>query len=144
MPTTIEELIPHSDHQEFHRRFLRADPERVWDALNGLRVCDLEITGALTRLRGGPRAWMSDPAQYAGMAVIDAMAPRLLISQRPESLVLVDVARYTATRPSRPAVPSWTPAGFAEFAEPGWTKVAMDFRLTERDGGTELSTGHAW
>ena len=36
--------------------------------------------------------------------------------------------------------PSLDAAGLRDFAEPGWVKAAMDFRLTPRGNGTELSS----
>lgn len=140
MPWTMDELVPRWDHAEEHSRWLPAEPERVWDALWGLRVSDLDVSVTLSRLRGGPRAWFRDASAYAERPVIESMAPRLLVRDRPDSLVLVDVARYTAARPSRPEQDHWEPEEFAGFAEPGWTKVAMDFRLTPKDKGTELTT----
>jgi hypothetical protein len=71
---------------------------------------------------------------------MEAMAPRLLVAERPGEMVLTDVARYTASKPSRPERRDWAPEEFAGYGEPGWTKVAMNFRLVARGGGTELTT----
>lgn len=138
----LDELMPAWDHHEIHRRWLPAAPESVWDAMWNLRVRDLSVTGALTRLRGGPSAWRRNPAAgHADMRVMDAMAPKLLIAERPEEMVLTDVARYTAMRPARPEREGeWTPEDFAAYAEPGWSKVGMNFVLVAVDRGTELST----
>jgi hypothetical protein len=140
MPWTLERLMPTFDHREAHDRWLDAEPERVWDALWDLRVRDLEVTEALTRLRGGPRAWFGAREDQGDRRVMDSMAPKVLVADRPGELVLTDVAKYTATRPSHPDRADWTPEGFHEFAEPGWSKVAMNFRLSAERGGTRLAT----
>jgi hypothetical protein len=36
--------------------------------------------------------------------------------------------------------PDLDAAGVREFAEPGWVKIAMEFRLTPAVGGTHLSS----
>lgn len=139
----LEELLPVWDHREVHRRAVAAPPDRVWDAIWDLRVRDLSVTGALTRLRGGPSAWRRDPgaAENRNLRVIDVMAPKVLVAQAPEELLLVDVARYTGSKPSRPrAAADWTVEDFAAYTEPGWSKVGMDFRLVPTPGGTELVT----
>jgi len=138
----LEQLMPRWDHREVHHRWIAAEPERVWDALWDLRVRDLTVTDALTRLRGGPRAWrreQTDPA-HGDRRVMESMAPKLLVAERPEELVLTDVARYTAAQPGRPEARDWTPEDFAGFAEPGWSKVGMNFRLAPKNSGTELFT----
>lgn len=143
MTWTLEQLLPSYDHHEVHRRQIAGEPGEVWDALLDTRIADLPLTCLLARLRGGPAAWLRPaPAAQQEMRAIDAMAPRPLVSDRPRELILADIARYTAMRPSRPplAGDDWTPEAFAAFAEPGWSKVAMNFRLQPTDTGTELIT----
>lgn len=140
MQWTLERLVPEWDHHEVHHRWMPAPPERVWDAMWEIRVRDLTVATTLTRLRGGPRAWRRDPAEYADVPVMEAMAPRLLVAERPQELVLVDVARYAALHPVKHGRQQWEPQEFAGFAEPGWTKVGMNYRLQPRDGGTEVTT----
>jgi hypothetical protein len=140
--TRLDDLIPEWDHHEVHRRHVAAPPDRVWDAMLDLRVRDLAVTGALTRLRGGPSAWRRESAPEDGdLRVVDAMAPKVLIAERPDEMVLVDVARYAAAKPSRPrAAGDWTVEDFTAYAEPGWSKVGMDFRLVPVGDGTDLAT----
>jgi hypothetical protein len=144
MQWRMEELMPEWDHREVHKRWMAASPEAVWDALWELRVRDLSVTTALARLRGGPSAWRrgggADAGDHGDMRVMDAMPPRLLVADRPHEMVLTDVARYTATKPTHPPERDWTPEDFAAYSEPGWSKVAMNFRLDAAKGGTELTT----
>lgn len=139
--THLDLLMPQWDRHEVHHRQLPASPQQVWDALWDLRVRDLSVTTALMRLRGGPSVWRSGVVPDHGDArVMDSMAPKLLIAAEPYEMVLVQVARYAAMRPSTPPAREWTAEDFAAYAEPGWSKVAMNFRFVATDGGTELST----
>ncbi|MGV9270176.1 hypothetical protein ACWDRR_36630 [Kitasatospora sp. NPDC003701] len=140
-PTHLDRLMPRWDRHEVHRRRLPAGPQQVWDALWDLRVRDLAVTTALMRLRGGPGAWRGGIAPDHGDArVVDAMPPRPLIAAEPDELVLVQVARYASTRPAQARAGEWTAEEFAAFAEPGWSKVAMNFRFVAGAGGTDLIT----
>ncbi|MDH6108599.1 hypothetical protein P3T36_005501 [Kitasatospora sp. MAP12-15] len=140
-PTQLDLLMPQWDQHEVHRRQFAASSQQVWDALWDLRVRDLSVTTALMRLRGGPRVWRSGVVPGDGDArVMDSMAPTLLIAEEPHEMVLVQVARYAAMRPAQPPQTEWTAEEFAAYAEPGWSKVAMNFRFTAKDGGTELIT----
>lgn len=140
-PAHLDLLMPQWDQHEVHRRRLAASPQKVWDALWNLRVRELAVTTALMRLRGGPSVWRSGVAPDNGDArVMDSMAPRLLIAAEPHEMVLVQVARYAAMHPTTPEAREWTAEEFAAYAEPGWSKVAMNFRFVAEDGGTELIT----
>ena len=57
--------------------------------------------------------------------------------QAPRELVLGAIGQFW-----RPTAPRKTvdAAGFVAFAEPGYAKVAWDFRLAEEGGGTRLTT----
>lgn len=137
---TLDRLVPAWDHREVHHRVVPATRERVWDVLWDLRIRDLPVTQVLSRLRTGPGGWTSGSASRRDRRVLDSIAPQVLVCDRPDELVLVDVARYTARKPAHPDRGDWTPEEFVGFAEPGWSKVGMNFRLTEVEGGTDLCT----
>lgn len=140
MNALLERVLPHYDKREYHERVISAAPEAVWLALTELRVNDLTMTMALMRIRGGPVAWLRGGAAPPDMRAVEAFPPRSLIEDAPRELVLGDIARYASLNPIRPAVARGDLAAFEAFAEPGWTKVAMNFRLTPLDGATLLST----
>ena len=135
----LERVLPHYDRREYHETWLDAEPAEAWTALHALQVRDLPLTVALTRLRGGPAAWFGR-VEGLDQRALDCVAPRELVSERPQELVLGDIACYTATRPSRPEIERGDLAAFLDFAEPGWSKVAMNFRFTPERDGTRLST----
>ncbi|GAA2489646.1 hypothetical protein GCM10010406_27280 [Streptomyces thermolineatus] len=140
MDWTMDRLLPQYDKREQHDRWIAAPPGAVWEALTDLRAHDLGLTVALTRLRGGPAAWGRDGAGPLDVRVLDSMAPRELAVDPPREVVLGDIARYTAVRPSRPDVVRGDPEAFAAFDAPGWSKVVMNFRLVPEGDGTRVTT----
>jgi len=135
----LDDVLPHYDQREYHESRVDAPPEVAWAALQGLKVGDLPLTVVLTRLRGGPAAWFGR-VEGLELRALDTVAPRELIAEPPRELVLGDIACYTASRPARPKIPRGDLAAFLGFAEPGWSKVAMNFRFTATENGTLLST----
>ncbi|KAA2254458.1 hypothetical protein F0L68_30200 [Solihabitans fulvus] len=140
MSWTLDRVLPRYDKREQHSRWIAAPPQRVWDALMDLRVRDLALTVALARLRGGPVAWLRGVDGPLDLRAVEAMAPRPIASDPPRELLLGDIARYAAVRPSRPDIERGDAAAFESFDEPGWSKVAMNFLLTPERDGTLLST----
>lgn len=140
MDWTLERTLPVYDKRERHERWISAAPPDVWAALMNLRAYDLGLTVALTRLRGGPAAWGRHQHDDLDNRVLDSMAPRVLASRPPHEVVLGDVARYAALRPERPGIDRDDPEAFTAFDESGWSKVAMNFRLSAEKGGTRVYT----
>ncbi|OLR93913.1 hypothetical protein BJP25_15565 [Actinokineospora bangkokensis] len=136
----MDRVLPHWDQRERHERWIAADPDRVWWALADLRADELPLTSLLSRVRGGPAAWRGGQPELAGLKVLENMAPRRLHADPPRELLLGDIARYAALRPSRPDVPRGDLCAFRAFNDPGWTKVAMNFTLCTQGGGTLLRT----
>jgi hypothetical protein len=135
----LDDVLPHYDQREYHESHIDAPPQVAWDALQGLRVGDLPLTMVLTRLRGGPAAWFGR-IEGLDLRALDSVAPRELIADAPHELVLGDIACYTASRPERPEITRGDLDAFLAFDEPGWSKVAMNFRFTADGDGTLLST----
>ncbi|HEX2132881.1 MAG TPA: hypothetical protein VHH15_15130 [Actinophytocola sp.] len=139
MSSLLEQVLPHYEQREYHETRLATTPERAWAALDDLRIRDLPMSMFLTRLRGGPSAWFGRVLGTDRRA-LDSVAPRELVADPPRELVLGDIACYTATRPDRPEIPRGDLAMFQSFTDPGWSKVAMNFRFLEDGDGTVLST----
>ena len=139
MDSLLDDVLPHYDQREYHETHVDAPPDVAWAALQELRVRDLPLTVVLTRLRGGPSAWFGR-VEGLDLRALDSVAPRTLVAEPPRELVLGDIACYSATRPARPEIPRGELTEFVAFAEPGWSKVAMNFRFTAERNGTLLST----
>lgn len=139
MTYRLEQLLPDYDQREYHEKHLPCTPEIAWSALHDLRIRDLPLTVLLTRLRSGPKAWFGSFDGMDGRA-LDSVAPRELCADRPNELILGDIADYTGTRPERPEIARGDLGAFLAFDDPGWTKVVMNFRFTPDERGTVLST----
>src|SRR3954471_877024 len=136
----LDDVLPEADHVTSQSRWINASPDAVWDALHEIRLSCLPVTLVLGGLRflpvlltGGGRAHLQD------RPFLDALPVPLLSSQRPESVVFggaLQAWRLTGGEES----PSLDARGLREYDEPNWVKAAMDFRLTPRGNGTELSS----
>ena len=118
-------MLPQYDARERHAIEVDAPPERVFAAVRETTLREMPLARALFRLRGMPAA-----------------ADRPVFEQLPKGFTTL------AEEPNRELVVGgigqpWRPSGgdvprtdFRSFAEPGYAKMAMNFRL---DGET-LST----
>jgi hypothetical protein len=125
--TLLDDVLPDWHFRERHRRRVDADPERVFAAVRQLTLADTPVTRVLVRLRG-----------------MHARTDRPILDE------MRDVGfEVEAEQPSRELVfaaigQPWKLRGgerrrgseFRAFAEPGYAKMAFNFRL---DGST-LST----
>ncbi len=136
----LDDVLPRPEHVTRQARWIAAPPETVWTALHGVRLFGLPVTLVL----GGARFL---PVVLSGRVsgrlhdrpFLDALPIPLLASQAPSSVVFGG-----ALKPWRliggEQGPSLDAAQLRRFAQRGWVKAAMDFRLTPARGGTELSS----
>ncbi|MGY2083608.1 hypothetical protein [Blastococcus sp. SYSU DS0539] len=136
----LDDVLPRPEHVTRQARWIAAPPSVVWDALHGVRLSGLPVTLALGAARFLPVVLSGRGlGQLHDRPFLDALPVPLLGSEAPSSVV------YGG------ALQAWRPAGgddgpaldahaFRRFTQRGWVKAAMDFRLTPRDGGTELSS----
>jgi hypothetical protein len=123
----LSEVLPEFHFNERHTRRVVAPPERVFDAIREVTLKEMGAARLLALLRG-IRADTSQPfvdeMHKVGFGVVADDAPR--------ELVWAAIGRpWKLKGGGRPQG-----ADFATFAEPGWAKMAFNFRL---DGDT-LST----
>ncbi len=121
----LDRALPVWHHRERHSLWVEADPERVLAAALEVRAAETPLVRALFRLRGLR-------ADSAG-TLLDAM--------RKDGFGSFSDGVYVAI--GKP----WTPRGglrpiddFAAFDEPGYAKMAIDFRALPEAGGTRLET----
>lgn len=136
----LDDLIPSPRYTLRHSRAINASPEDVWDALHQLPVSAFPLTWSLEALR-------LVPARIAGKAhppLADrsflAITPiPVLVSHRPRIVILGGISQaWRLTGGATP--PALDAAGVRGWSQPGWIKVAMDFRLERIPQGTSLST----
>jgi hypothetical protein len=132
--TSVADLLPDAPFVERHDRVVDAPPERVWDALGSLSWADLRLSLPMIALRTGGRA-------RAVRAPVLARGPvEAIVVDPPRRWIGAGIGKPWQPRPE--VVPG--PLGleeFVAFAEPGWLKYAMDFRLDPlSDGRTAVTT----
>lgn len=136
----LQELLPEPDHVTRQARWICAPPDVVWDTLHELRLSCLPVTLVLGAVRflpvvltGGGRDHLHD------RPFLDALPVPLLSSEQPQSVVYGGALQAWRLTGGEEA-PELDADGLRTWSEPGWVKAAMDFRLTPRGNGTELSS----
>jgi hypothetical protein len=128
----IDQVMPSCDRSEVHRRATAASPQALWDAVHDLRAGELKAMRVLMGLRTlGRRAGESDRTVLEGF---ERMGFRPVAEEPGQELVVAGIGQF------------WKPSGglkrvtsmeqFLAFEEPGYAKVAFNFRIQ----GGELST----
>lgn len=126
----LDEALPHWHFRERHQIEVDAPPDRVFAALREATFAEMPLARVLFRARG-----------------LRAANARPLFEQLPTGFVVL------AEEPGRELVVGglgqpWKPLGgraprsdFASFDEPGYAKMAMNFRL---DGSTLWTETRVW
>ncbi|HEY1277037.1 MAG TPA: hypothetical protein VGF25_19175 [Thermoleophilaceae bacterium] len=128
----LDRFLPRYDVREFHSIAIDAPPEAVMDAARRLTLRDLPLSRLLIAIRGLR-------AERADVPLLDGFQRRgfMLLGEARDELVLGVVGRFwhprDNVRPSRPEE-------FVPFAEPGFAKGAMNFRVVAEGGRTVFST----
>jgi hypothetical protein len=128
----IDQIMPTYDRREVHRRAVDAPPAAVWDAVHGLSSEDLRVMRILMGLRTLGRR------RDEGRPVLDGfkrMGFDLVAEEPGQELVVAGIGRF------------WELSGglrrvegrehFTRFDEPGYAKVAFNFRLEADELSTE-------
>jgi hypothetical protein len=112
----------------------------VREALHAVRLSELPVTLTLSAARFLPVVLSGGGAgQLHDRPFLDALPVPLLDSEAP--LAVVFGGGLQAWRPSGgDDGPVLGAEQFRRFTQRGWVKAAMDFRLTPRGSGTELSS----
>lgn len=133
MSALIDTLLPQWDVHEVHGIDVGASPERTWAALEQVTVRELPITRMLMGLRG-----LDARSRALDRTFMEAASFLVPLAEAPSERVTGMVGRPWWLRPAR--VPIAGAADFAAFREPGWVRVATDFRVMAAAGGSRLET----
>ena len=135
----LDDVVPEADHVTRQSRVIDAPRAVVWEELHRLKLRSLPVTLVLGGIRALPLLLTGKHSAGIDRSFLDAIPIPVLASERPSSVVFGGVLQ--AWRLTGGATPPVLDAeGVREFAEPGWVKVGMDFRLTPAMGGTHLSS----
>jgi len=135
----LDDVLPEPDHVTRQARVIDAPRTVVWEELHRLKLRSLPVTLVLGGIRALPLLLTGKHSAGIDRSFLDAIPIPVLSSERPSSVVFGGVLQ--AWRLTGGATPPVLDAdGVRAFAEPGWVKVGMDFRLTPAMGGTHLSS----
>ncbi|MGY1887371.1 hypothetical protein ACI799_18920 [Blastococcus sp. SYSU DS0753] len=136
----LDDVLPRPEHVTRQARWIAAEPAAVWDALHAVRLSGLPVTLVLSAARFLPVVLAGrGVGQLHDRPFLDALPVPLLASDEPRSVVFGG-----ALQPWRldggDDGPVLDAEEFRRFTQRGWVKAAIDFRLTPRGSGTELSS----
>ena len=136
----LDDVIPSPRYSLRHARSIDASPEDVWDALHQLPVSAFPLTWSLEALRllPGRIAGRTHPP-LAGRSFLEITPIPVLFSRRPHIVILGGISQaWRLTGGATP--PVLATADVRDWSQPGWIKVAMEFRLEPIHESTTLRT----
>jgi hypothetical protein len=137
---TLDEVIPGPRHRMCHSRAVRAAPAVVWDELVRVTMSALPLGRALEGLRLLPARLAGRPHEpWAARTFLDVVPIPVLYSEPPRIVISAGLSQAWRLL-GGPAPPRLDAAALRAWAQPGWIKVAMEFRLEPAPPGTVLST----
>jgi hypothetical protein len=135
----LDEVVPEFDHVTRQARVVDAPRSVVWEELHQLRLRSLPVALVLGGIRALPVLVTGRGRGGLDRSFLDVVPIPVLSSEPPSAVVFGGVLQaWRLTGGAQP--PTLDAAGVRSFAEPGWVKVAMDFRLKPAVGGTHLSS----
>lgn len=136
----LDDVLPRPEHVTRQARWIAAEPAAVWDALHAVRLLQLPVTLVLGAARFLPVVLSGRGlGQLHDRPFLDALPVPLLGTEAPSSVVFGGPLQAWRLDGGEDG-PVLDAQGFRRFTQRGWVKAAVDFRLTRRGGGTELSS----
>ena len=135
----LDDVVPGADHVTRQARVIDAPRAVVWEELHRLKLRSLPVTMVLGGIRALPLLLTGKHSAGLDRSFLDVIPIPVLSSERPSSVVFGGVLQAWRLTGGDPP-PVLDADGVREFAEPGWVKIGMDFRLTPAMGGTHLSS----
>ena len=135
----LDDLVPAADHVTRQARVIDAPASVVWDELHRLKLSGLPVSLVLSAVRALPVLLVGKGRGELDRTFLDVVPIPELSSEEPSAVVFGGVLQaWRLAGGERP--PALDAAGVREWSEPGWVKIAMEFRLTPAVGGTHLSS----
>jgi len=141
---TLDEVVPHPQYQMTHCRTVSAPPAAVWDELCRVTMSALPLGHALEGARLLPARLAGRKHQpLAGRTFLDVTPIPVLFSERPQVVISAGLSQAWRLLGGL-APPRLDGAAPRAWPDPGWIKVATEFRLEPAPAGTLLSTETAF
>jgi hypothetical protein len=135
----LDDLVPDPEHVTRQARVIEAPRTVVWEELHRLRLRSLPVSLVLSAVRAMPVMLTGRWRGGIDQTFLDVVPLPLLSSEPPTAVVFGGVLQaWRLTGGARP--PELDADGVRDFTEPGWVRIAMEFRLTPAVGGTHLSS----
>jgi hypothetical protein len=135
----LDDVVPVADHVTRQARDIEAPPDVVWEQLHRLKLSGLPVTLALGGVRALPGLLTGKWHGALDQTFLDVVPVPVLSSEPPTAVVFGGALQPWKLTGGEHA-PDLDAAGLRAWAEPGWVKVAMEFRLTPWRGRTRLSS----
>jgi hypothetical protein len=135
----LDDLVPDPDHVTRQARVIEAPRAVVWEELHQLKLRSLPVSLVLGAVRALPLLVTGRGHGAIDRTFLDVVPIPLLASEPPTAVVYGGALQaWRLTGGARP--PVLDAAELRAFAEPGWVRIGMEFRLTPALGGTHLSS----
>jgi hypothetical protein len=135
----LDDVVPDAEHVTRQARVIEAPRSVVWEELHRLKLSSLPVSLVLGAVRALPVLLAGKGRGGLDRAFLDVVPIPQLSSEAPTAVVFGGVLQaWRLTGGQKP--PVLDAAGVREFAEPGWVRIGMEFRLTPAVGGTHLSS----
>ena len=135
----LDDVVPEPEHVTHQARVIDAPPSVVWDQLHSLKLTSLPVSLVLSGVRALPVLLAGRWRGALHHNFLDLVPIPVLSSEPPTAVVFGGLLQaWRLTGGEKP--PELDAEGVREFAEPGWVKIAMEFRLRPAVGGTHLSS----
>lgn len=125
--------MPEFDRNEVHRRTIDAPAAATWAAIKDLRSDEMRLTSLLMGLRTLGRN--SGDGSRTVLSGFRSMGFRAIAEDPETELVVAGIGRFWKLSGGLRKVEG--PEQFAAFDEPGYAKVAFNFRLEDGELSTE-------
>ncbi|SNR60847.1 hypothetical protein [Blastococcus mobilis] len=134
----LDDVVPAADHVTRQSRVIDAPRPVVWEELHRLKLRSLPVSLVLSAVRVMPVMLTGSWRGGLDRTFLDVVPIPVLASEPPTAVVFGGVLQaWRLTGGEQP--PVLDADGVRDFAEPGWVKIGMEFRLTPAVGGTHLS-----
>jgi hypothetical protein len=137
---TLDDVVPHPQYRMCHSRVVDAPPTAVWDELCRVTMSALPVGYALEGIRLLPARLAGRKHQsLAGRTFLDVTPIPVLFSERPQVVISAGLSQAWRLLGGQ-TPPRLDAAALRAWSQPGWIKVAMEFRFEPIPAGTLLST----
>jgi|SRR6516164_6551273 hypothetical protein len=137
---TLDDVVPHPQYRMCHSRIVDAPPTAVWDEMCRVTMSALPVGYALEGIRLLPARLAGRKHQsLAGRTFLDVTPIPVLFSERPQVVISAGLSQAWRLLGGQ-TPPRLDAAALRAWSQPGWIKVAMEFRFEPIPAGTLLST----